>query len=361
MFRRHVTRHLSAYLHDELAPPERRRVETHLDECARCRDAYEEIQFGAQLASKLSITAAPDVPLTVAAVSHRALFLKEGHRSAWLPSLAGLSVAVSVVLALFWFGVRHTPTPSPAGPAWTVETAKGTQLLFTGQTLQTDSSSQATVAIANIGRLYVDPNTKLRLLVTKSDEHRISLDRGRVEAQTWAPPRLFIVDTPSATAVDLGCQYTLEVEKNGGSLLHVTLGMVSLENHGRSAFVPAHFLARSQLGGVPGTPFHEDASARFQAALNAIDFGHDERVSESEARWVLAQAQDRDAVTLWHLLSRVDPQVRADVYDRLAAMTSPPSGVTRDGILSLDSKMLRAWGEAIPDFWWMTRESFEKK
>jgi hypothetical protein len=267
-----------------------------------------------------------------------------------------MGAVLTLILAIFWFGLRNSPTPNPAGPAWTVETAQGTRLLHTGETLQTDSASEATVAIANIGRLYVDPNTKLRLLVTKSDEHRVSLERGRVEAQTWAPPRLFIVDTPSATAVDLGCQYTLEVEKDGGSLLHVKLGMVSLENHGRSAFVPAHFLARTQRAGAIGTPFHEDASEQFQSALNTIDFSRDERARETEARLILAQAQDRDAVTLWHLLPRVDSQMRADVYDRLVAMAPPPREVTRSGILSLDSKMLRAWGEAIPELWWMTRE-----
>jgi ferric-dicitrate binding protein FerR (iron transport regulator) len=347
MFRRHVTRSLSEYLHDELAAADRRRVELHLGECARCRAAYEEIRFGAQLASKLSITSAPE---GMWRDLHDARIATP--RAPWIPRLAGMAVAAGVVLAVFWFGVRHIPS-SVSGRAWTVETEQGTHLLYTGQTLQTDSSSQVTIAIANIGRLTVDPNTKLRLLVTRSDEHRISLDHGRVQAQTWAPPRLFIIDTPSATAVDLGCQYTLEVENDGGSLLHVTLGMVSLENRGRSAFVPAQFLARTQPGAGPGTPFRDDAPARFQAALNAIDFGRDPGVRDSEARWVLSQAQDRDAVTLWHLLPRVSSQVREDVYDRLATMASPPAEVTRTGILSLDSRMLRAWGETIPQLWWM--------
>jgi ferric-dicitrate binding protein FerR (iron transport regulator) len=354
MFRRHVTRHLSAYLHEELPAAERRRVQMHLEECGGCRAAYEEVRFGAELASKLSITSAPD---GVWRELHAAKIATP--RAPWVPRLAGMAVAACVVLAVFWFGVRHTPSSVRGGPAWTVETAQGTRLLHTGETLQTDSASQATVAIANIGRLQVEPNTKLRLLVTKSDEHRVSLEHGRVQAQTWAPPRLFIIDTPSATAVDLGCQYTLEVEKDGGSLLHVTLGMVSLENRGRSAFVPAQFLARTQAGAGPGTPFREDASVRFQSALNAIDFGRDKGVRESEARWVVAQAQDRDAVTLWHLISRVGPEVRGEIYDRLAITAPPPPEVTRTGILSLDSKMLRSWGKTLPELFWMKENTHD--
>jgi hypothetical protein len=227
--------------------------------------------------------------------------------------------------------------------------------LLPGEMLHTDSASQAEVQIANIGRLYVEPDTKLRLVVTKEDEHRVSLEQGKVEALTWAPPRLFIVETPSATAIDLGCRYTLEVEKDGSSLLHVTLGMVSLENDGRATFVPAQFLARTRTGAGPGTPFREDSSERLRAALDVIDFGHDDSARDRIVAAVVAEARTEDAVTLWHLLPRVGSQVRSDVYRRLATVVPPPSGVTPDGILSLDSTMLRAWGEAMPELWWMKK------
>jgi len=49
---------------------------------------------------------------------------------------------------------------------------------------------------------------------------------------------IFIVETPLATAVDLGCKYTLEVQEDGSSLLHVTLGLVALERDARETIVP---------------------------------------------------------------------------------------------------------------------------
>src|SRR5437867_2595719 len=125
MFRKHVTRQMSEFLHGELSAGEKLRVEAHLRECARCRAVHDEIRQG--------------------------------------------------------------------------------------DALETNASSEAQVKIADIGQLTIAPNTRIRLLVTRPDEHRIALDRGKVEALTIAPPRLFIVDTPAATAIDLGCKYTLEV------------------------------------------------------------------------------------------------------------------------------------------------------
>jgi Putative zinc-finger/FecR protein len=365
MWCRHVIRHLSAYFHGELEVREKIRVEEHLRDCSRCRESYDQIRFTGEVLSTLSTTPAPDSLWRELATRGPV-----AGRVSWLTPLAGLAVALFLALGLHWYVIGHTPASVPEGPAWEVANVRGTPRigsvylhqkgsLRAGQTLQTDGSSQAEVQIANIGRLYVEPDTRLRLLVTKSDEHRIALDHGKVEATTWSPPRLFVIDTPSGSAVDLGCRYILEVQKDGSALLHVTLGMVALNHDGREAFVPDHFLARTRSGFGPGTPFREDSPAELRAALDAIDFDRDSRESRRQVAAVLAATNDRDAVTLWHLLSRIDSQDRSAVYDRLSSIVRPPSEVTRTGIVALDSRMLRAWGEAIPELFWMKETAHE--
>ena len=366
MFSRHVTRHLSAYLQNELSAEERQSVEAHLSRCEQCRKALDETRFGIQLVSRLSKTPAPES-------LWQAIQTGSSTRvpAKWIPRFATVGALAALLLGVFWFFATRSSVSTPDGPSWVVENLRGTPRignaelqqqgkLQPGEMLQTDSSSQAQVQIANIGRLVVEPDTKLRLLVTKSNEHRVSLEHGKVEALTWAPPRLFIVDTPSARAIDLGCRYTLEVQKDGSSLLRVTLGMVSLENDGPASFVPAGFLARTRKGKGPGTPYREDASEHLRAALDVIDFGNDERARDLQAAAILAEAHDDDAVTLWHLLPRVGSPVRNDIYKRLAAIVPPPPEVTHDGILELDSKMLRSWGEAIPQLSsWMKESTHE--
>ena len=59
---------------------------------------------------------------------------------------------------------------------------------------------------------------------------------------------------------------------------------------------------------------------------------------------MLDESQPRDAVTLWHLLTRVDMDQRDSVFDRLSQLVAPPAGVTREGI--------RAGNRAMLDLWW---------
>jgi hypothetical protein len=217
--------------------------------------------------------------------------------------------------------------------------------------LQTNTSSEAQVKIANIGQLTVGPNTRIRLLVTKSDEHRIALDRGTLEAQTWAPPRLFVVDTPSASAVDLGCKYSLQVQEDGSSLLHVTVGLVALERNGYETIVPAGAFCRTRKGMGPETPFFEDSSTEFQAALERVDSLGDSPERTQQLEIVLREAHIRDALSLWHLLPHVGARSRRLIYDRLAELLPPPNEVTREGIAALDPKMLDAWRKIVSQLW----------
>ena len=46
-------------------------------------------------------------------------------------------------------------------------------------------------------------------------KHCLRLAHGRLSARVTAPPRLFVVDTPAATAIDLGCAYDLAVLTDG--------------------------------------------------------------------------------------------------------------------------------------------------
>jgi predicted anti-sigma-YlaC factor YlaD len=341
MFSKHVARHLSAYCHGELTMNERRDVEAHLRECSKCRAALEEIRSGIRFASTLSSVPAPD--------SIWSGLRKERRTRPQFVWTLSVGVVTSVALAALFFVFTRGRGPSDSG--WEVTGLPGVLSLRPGEVLQTNSSSEARVRIANIGQLTMDPNTRIRLLVTQSDQHRIALDRGKLEATTWAPPRLFIVETPSATAVDLGCKYTLEVQEDGSSLLHVTLGMVALERDNRETIVPAGAFCRTREGTGPGTPFFEDSSTRFQSALQRLDAGVEGRERMRQLEIVLSESHVRDALSLWHLLPRLDAESRGLIYDRLAQLLPPPTDVTREGIVALDRKMLNSWKQIVSQLW----------
>jgi hypothetical protein len=215
--------------------------------------------------------------------------------------------------------------------------------LGVGQWLETDATSRAQIDVARIGNVRIDPNSRVRLLETNAEEHRLELQRGRLSAVISAPPRLFFVNTPSGVAEDLGCAYTLEVDDDGNSILHVTIGWVALQLVDRESTVPAGAACAMKRGYGPGTPYFEDATQSFRTSLAKFDFAANANDKTSALATVLSEARARDAMTLWYLLLRVERNDRASVYDRLSALVTPPQDVTRNGVLNLDPLMLGRW------------------
>jgi len=226
-------------------------------------------------------------------------------------------------------------------PAWEVARVGGTpsvRRLAKGESITTDSHSHARLNLDDVGEVEVEPNTKLSVLAMRPDEQRLELDHGTIHALIWAPPGRFVVDTPSAQTVDLGCQYTLHVDASGVGVVEVTVGWVAFENEGRESFIPAGAACTTRPGQGPGIPYYQDASPELVTALNRFDTN----AGGSAIAVILEQARPRDAVTLWHLLRRVQPDQRPGVYDRLSQFITVPAGVTRDGVLAADPQMIDA-------------------
>ena len=230
-----------------------------------------------------------------------------------------------------------------------------------GDWLETDNSSRAKIEVGRIGYVEVEPGSCVRLVAARLRDHRLALLRGCLRATIWAPPRLFFVETPSATAVDLGCAYVLRVTDAGSSFLHVTSGWVALALAGRDSIVPAGALCETRAGLGPGTPYFEDAPAELRRALATFDFESDSAKERADAlSIILALSRERDALTLWHLLSRVEKEGRARTYQRLCEFVSPPAGVTREGVLRLDRTMLDRWREKLELDWFADDPAWRK-
>lgn len=411
MKEKHYKNELSRFFNQEMSKEERQAVAEHLLLCDSCRREHDAIKFGAALAGSLAQTDAPDAVWNRIAAE---LDGKPAPRLSLIPQQAFFSLrnvtafatAILMVSALsfaVYYGLisdgvsqiaqgppaqnvntlapgsgqpdqppvnggnTATPNNSNTGPApemptgpgsfWQFETIAGMPKvggesgqgkLAVGDFLETDAGSRARIEVADIGNVEIAPNSRVTLVGTDPKEHRLSLERGQLHAKIFAPPRLFIVDTPSAVAVDLGCEYTLDVDKQGNSKLHVTGGFVALELNGRESIVPAGAMCLTKKGKGLGTPFSVESTAAFQAALTRFDFANGGKTS---LQTIINEADFYDMFTLWHLLSRVPANDRGVVYDALADFVAPPAGVTRDGIIALDKKMLDLWRTEVENAW----------
>jgi hypothetical protein len=273
------------------------------------------------------------------------------------PALATAAVGMAAIVAVTFLVHRTKPTPTTLA-GWDVSDVQGTlrigqrtisakegaSRLGIGQMLETDSQSRASLQADDTGKIEVDPSTRLRLLSMGSGLKRIALDRGTIHTYIWAPPGQFVVDTPSAVTVDLGCAYTLQVDDSGAGMVRTSLGWVGFKLNGHESFIPAGAACATRPKVGPGTPYFEDASTELRSALARFDF--EDTTSQQRAHdvaIVLSEARKRDALTLWHLLARVDDQRRALVYDGLRQLVPAPAAVTKEGVLRLDQPMLDLW------------------
>ncbi|HYL10221.1 MAG TPA: FecR family protein [Candidatus Acidoferrales bacterium] len=271
------------------------------------------------------------------------------------PRLVFTTVAAAAVAVGAWYVAR--PNPHRQEKGWAVTNLDGAPRVGTqaiarsgkiavGEALETDQSSRAQIQVSNIGEVIIEPNSRVRLLETGGKKEGLALDRGALHARINALPWQFYVDTPSATAVDLGCEYTLTVDGTGAGLLRVTLGWVQFYAGDRQALIPAGAAARTRPGVGPGTPYFEDVSPQFRSALDEIDFGNGDPAARTAAlNLILSQARKKDVLSLFPLLVHVPESERARIYDRLAQLVPPPPGVTREGIVHRDSRQMNLWWE----------------
>lgn len=365
---KHYKEKLSAFLHHELPKAERQLIAEHLLQCEICRKEHDEIKLGAVLANKLQ---SADVPSAVWKRIENSLDNQSKNvsttKSAFFNPRFLISATASVLtvlgfaLAIYFTFLREISVDTVEiqpqkieSNEWSIEIISGQSVkenekLEVGETLETDANSRAKVQVANIGQVEIAPNSRLQLVRTEATEHRLSLEEGKMKAFIFAPPRLFVVDTPSAVAVDLGCAYTLEVDKEGNSKLHVTSGYVALERDGRESIVPAGGMAITKKGKGLGTPYYEDVSAQFQKAVYQFDF---EDGGTNSLKTILANSREKDALTLWHLLFKTNGSAREQVFRTLNKLVKLPKNTTKTGILKLDKDMMKLWQEEIGIRWY---------
>jgi predicted anti-sigma-YlaC factor YlaD len=353
MWTRHVSGKLAADADSELTPRAAQQVELHLGQCTRCRSERDAVRSGIAMMEHLPSVAAPDA--IWAAIEAQLPDSRHARRSADRSWRLALAAAVLVALA----GAAIWRIAQPSGTQWEVRRIEGRPAVGgravsgagqvgIGEWIETDAGSRATVTIGTIGSVEVGRNTRLRVVAARPDEHRLALDRGQIRATISAPPRLFFVDTASGTAVDLGCEYALSTDEDGSGLLRVTRGWVSFQWNGLESLVPAGASCQTRPHMGPGLPYFDDATEAMKQALSVFGL---EKAQGSALDVILAESRVRDTLTLWHLLSRVDVGERARVYDRIAALTPVPAGVSREKALDLDPATLTRWREELAWTW----------
>ena len=80
--------------------------------------------------------------------------------------------------------------------------------LRAGEVLRTAAAPGCSSRIEELGRLDLGPDSEMR----RGRQSSVDAAARQLHAFIWARPRQFVLDTPSARAIDLGCEYTIDVD-----------------------------------------------------------------------------------------------------------------------------------------------------
>lgn len=273
----------------------------------------------------------------------------------WWAGRGGIALTMTLTLtltmtalALLWPAGWEVRTVGGAPPCRT-----GICRLGEGGALEAGPESRWEVAVAGLGTLRLEPGARLVRLESAGagapgdpfGRHLLRLEAGAVDVELLAPPRAVIIETPAATAIDLGCAYRLAVVDAGDrtalTVLTVRAGVVALENPQGISVVGAGYGASVRAGQRPELPVHAGAGAALRAAIRAADPATGGDPAGGRLSDVLALAGAADALTLWHLLQMAPEAERRAVFDRMAALIPGILPTDEAAVLRLDPAALR--------------------
>ncbi len=263
----------------------------------------------------------------------------------WLATAA--AAALAITFSLSFYEQAHRLQNSSM---WKIFGTGGMpRVVRNGEAIETDGST-ARLESDFVGEVQVDPHSRLRVTESTKDRQRLDLEHGTIHALIWAPPRQFVVDTPSSTTIDLGCRYTLQVAADGSGSLNVETGWVAFQWRNIESFIPAGAACSTRPGRGPGTPYFKDAPADLRMAVSRFDGGDAKALD-----LIISDARPRDALTLWHLLSRTRGEDRGKVFERFSDLVKLSPSVTKQKVIDSDPAALDAAWNALnlgDTGWW---------
>jgi hypothetical protein len=188
-----------------------------------------------------------------------------------------------------------------------------------------------------VGVVEIGAHTTLRLVESRRARQRLALTAGTIHAKTTSMPGVFVIDTPRARAIDLGCEYTLTIANSAGGELRVIGGWVDLTHGYEQSLVPAGASAMIGGDGELTVPIFDDAAPAFRRAVRNFAAGHD-------LATIVAQSRKRDALTLLNLFRLATPDERVVLFDRLNQLVPAPPSIVRNDV--------RYWQPSVTELWW---------
>ncbi|MBS1516538.1 MAG: FecR domain-containing protein [Bacteroidetes bacterium] len=363
---------------------DKQKLENHIPGCSNCRqylkDTLETVNQLDRLNSSRNILQEKEKENIWENISSKVNFseipksedLKDGGSSEsyslfrkkyfWITGIAAVIALIFVVYAVKNLNLNQTQSPLQytfgLPTYWKVINLEGTPMIGgigiagtdsikEGQWITTDSNSRAELIIADIGKVTIEPGSKVVFVTGNDSLKKIMVEYGMINTETKNVNNMpFKVEIPSAVAENKDGSYTVKIDKKGDGMIIVKSGKLDVQSNIRDAIIPAGNIVMTKNGVGVGTPFNENASKGFKNALFDFDFGN---CSDNCVRVLLDNAQMTDAVSLVNILNgkKLGASEKNEIYNKVVKFIPPPEEIRKDSIAHFNEKELEVWIEDI--------------
>ncbi|MCZ7602296.1 MAG: FecR domain-containing protein [Melioribacteraceae bacterium] len=213
------------------------------------------------------------------------------------------------------------------------------------QIITTEDSTKVSINIPNAGRVDLRSFSSLKVLKGKDSENIISLTSGRLDAVCKIDdPRLTII-TPQAELKIITGNFTASINNVSFLNLETANGILKVSNSKEEITLVQDHKCTISSDGTIGIPYHIAADSSLISLVDKISFG---TPSIADFGKVLNIAQPLDGMTLLYLIPKAKtPADRIPIYQKLNEFYPVVPGITQEGIIKLDKKMLELWHNEI--------------
>lgn len=255
-----------------------------------------------------------------------------------------------LIIIFGYFIYDFTQINSP----WKVKAIQGNYLIngkndlsglwHKGSSLYTDDNSNIVIYVPNSCKLKVEPNTYLILLKARNNDNRIKLDYGSIHVSNSVLLPYFSVELEKSIIHFKGGDFSLTAKKNRDVKIFVKFGIVEIEQKGKSYFVDEGHICEIKNEFRVGTPYRFDAPDSLKLEIEKFDY---QQGGEASVEKIIKMSQPNDALTLLSLIPNTSAAYRGILFQKIANYFPPPSNVTYEGIIKLNSEMLESWWREI--------------
>jgi DNA-directed RNA polymerase specialized sigma24 family protein len=215
--------------------------------------------------------------------------------------------------------------------------------ILPGDLISTNDVSTAGIDIADIGRINIFSKTNFTRL---EDDNSAELHEGKLKVNTIDANDNFRIAIPNATVenIDLGTRYSVDVDPNGNSYIVLEKGWLKVNSGGDEIIFPGKYNLKVLSGSGASLPYYSKSSLVLISLFEDYLFNGNEEITLNR---IIETSTEKEAIVLWNLLQKVEPNHRSTVYDKLNELVPHPDDTIKKGILSLDQNMLQSWLDEI--------------